>query len=427
MVTLLASNKQKFKNAISTFFIFYFLCINMATAQKFPSKNFLKKIIKSNPDKFENIRKNLEKYKVQIIYTQINRNKDNQPIIKNYYYNIQKKQYFYPASTVKLPIVLLALEKLNTLKIKDLDKNTNFFTYQARPPQTETLTDSTAENGLPSVAHYAKKVLITSDNEGSNRLYEFVGQDAVNQKLLDKNFQQTLILHRLAAPQFDEEANRYSNPFVFKKNDSVIYEEKEKYVQKKWKQKAKNTTIGKKYQNGEGKIIDAPLNFERRNFMSLKDIHKSLQSVIFPETLPKKERFNLTTEDYSFLYRYMSMLPKQSDFPKYDLPDNYAKYMLGNTEASKEMPKNIKIFNKVGMAFGFLIDNAYVIDTEKKVEFMLSAVIYVNENEILNDDKYEYDTIGFPFFKNLFDVIYEYETKRKRIYLPDFKKFIETK
>ncbi len=416
------------KNFISILFIFYLFSMNNLSAQKFPSKNFLKKIIKNNPEKFENIRKNLDKYKVQIIYSQINRDKNNQPIIKNYFYNIQKKQYFYPASTVKLPIALLALEKLNTLNIKDLDKNTNFFTYKARDPQEETLTDTTAKNGLPSIAHYIKKVLITSDNEGSNRLYEFVGQDEINQKLAEKNFKETFISHRLAAPQFDEEANRYANPFAFKKNDStIVYEEKEKYVKQKWKQKGKNTTVGKKYQNANGEIINTPLSFERRNFMSLKNIHKSLQSVVFPETLPAKERFNLTENDYQFLYKYMSMLPKESIFPKYDLPDNYAKYMLGSAIMPKEMPKNVKILNKVGMAFGFLIDNAYVMDTEKKIEFMLSAVIYVNENEILNDDKYEYETIGFPFFQNLFEVIYEYESKRKRVFLPDFKKFIDTK
>lgn len=415
-----------------TFFRFFILTLffismfsNTISAQKFPSKNFLKKLIKKHPEKFDNIRNNLQKYKVQVIYSQINRDKNNFPTIKNYFYNIQKKQYFYPASTVKLPIALLALEKLNTLNIKELDKNTPFFTYSTRPPQSETLTDSTSENQLPTIAHYIKKILITSDNEASNRLYEFVGQDAINQKLVEKNYQQSLILHRLAAPQFDEEANKYSNPFAFKKNDSIIYQEKEKKATQKWHQKAKKTTIGKGFQNDKGEIIKKPLSFERRNFMALKDIHKSLQSVIFPETLPKKERFNLTENDYQFLYQYMAMLPKESIFPKYDLPDNYAKYMLGTSTIPTNMPENIKIFNKVGMAFGFLIDNAYIIDTKNKVEFMLSAVIYVNEDEILNDDKYEYETIGFPFFQHLFEVVYDYEKNRKRVFLPDFKKFFD--
>ncbi|MES1160033.1 MAG: hypothetical protein ABUM51_04695, partial [Bacteroidota bacterium] len=58
-----------------------------------------------------------------------------------------------------------------------------------------------------------------------------------------------------------------------------------------------------------------------------------------------------------------------------------------------------------------------------KVEFMLSGVIYVNRDGILNDDKYEYEETGYPFFKEVGDIIYRYELERKRKYPPDLKKF----
>ena len=54
-------------------------------------------------------------YDVQIVYTQINRDAQNRPSFKTYRYQVDKDRYFYPASTVKLPAVLLALEKLNGL------------------------------------------------------------------------------------------------------------------------------------------------------------------------------------------------------------------------------------------------------------------------------------------------------------------------
>ncbi|MFK5098385.1 hypothetical protein, partial [Klebsiella pneumoniae] len=71
-------------------------------------------------------------------------------------------------------------------------------------------------------------------------------------------------------------------------------------------------------------------------------------------------------------------------------------------------------FNKVGDAYGFLIDVTYVKDEEKNVEFMLSAVISCNTDGIYNDDKYEYESVGYPFLKNLGQAIYQYELKRKR-------------
>jgi hypothetical protein len=395
-------------------------------AQKRTPKNFLKKILKAHPEKFGNIRKNIKKNKVQIIYTQINRDNKNNPILKSFTYNTQKKEYFYPASSVKLPLCLLALEKINNLNIKGLDKNTPFFSYARRPPQTERLIDTTSPTGLPTIAHDIKKILLVSDNESSNRLFEFLGQAYINEKLKEKGFKNSLILHRLAAPTFNEENNRYSNPFQFKKidTDTIIYEEKEKFNPLTFKQIAKNTKIGKGYINKQGKLIHEPLNFERRNFMALQDIHQCLKAVIFPETLPKKARFNLTKEDYDFLRTYMGMLPKESKFPQYDLNDSYAKYFLGSVTKNKKIPEDMRIFNKVGMAFGYLIDNAYVVDYKNKIEFMLSAVIYVNENEILNDDnKYEYESVGFPFFENLFETIYDYEKKRIKKFEPNLKDF----
>jgi hypothetical protein len=54
---------------------------------------------------------------------------------------------------------------------------------------------------------------------------------------------------------------------------------------------------------------------------------------------------------------------------------------------------------------------------------MLSAVIYVNENGILNSGAYEYKTIGFPFLNDLGNTIYNYEAKRKKICSPDLSTF----
>jgi hypothetical protein len=51
---------------------------------------------------------------------------------------------------------------------------------------------------------------------------------------------------------------------------------------------------------------------------------------------------------------------------------------------------------------------------------MLSAVIYCNRDGIQNKNEYDYDTIGYPFYKNLGQLIYDYELKRKKEFLPHF-------
>jgi len=121
----------------------------------------------------------------------------------------------------------------------------------------------------------------------------------------------------------------------------------------------------------------------------------------------------------------MSMYPAESKFPCYDSAyyyDNYVKFLLYGAEPGKP-EEGLRIFNKVGDAYGFLTDAAYIVDFRNKVEFMLTATIYCNSDGIFNDDKYDYDTIGFPFLKNLGRVIYRYELKRQRANAPDLSSF----
>jgi hypothetical protein len=81
----------------------------------------------------------------------------------------------------------------------------------------------------------------------------------------------------------------------------------------------------------------------------------------------------------------------------------------------------VRIFNKVGQAYGFVTDCSYFADTINKVEFFLSCSIYVCKNEILNADVYEYESIAMPFFRNLCNAIYTDELSRKRKHKPVFE------
>ena len=96
--------------------------------------------------------------------------------------------------------------------------------------------------------------------------------------------------------------------------------------------------------------------------------------------------------------------------------DNSKKYRLLCLE-------HIKIFNKVGLAYGFVLDNAYIIDQKHGVEFFLTAVVYGNRNGVLNDNIYDYDTLTIPFLSALGDAIYKYEKMREKKYAPDLTFF----
>ena len=122
----------------------------------------------------------------------------------------------------------------------------------------------------------------------------------------------------------------------------------------------------------------------------------------------------------------MSMYPTESKKPTYTKPDYYpayCKFLYYGADSSIAINPTIRIFNKVGDAYGYDIDNAYIVDFKNKVEFLLTAVVQSNEDGIYNDNKYEYDTVCLPFLKNLGKVIYEYELQRVKTHLPNLKKY----
>jgi len=96
----------------------------------------------------------------------------------------------------------------------------------------------------------------------------------------------------------------------------------------------------------------------------------------------------------------MKILPREAGYDPEEYYDSYVKFFLyGDTEGP--MSKDIVIYNKVGYAYGYLTDCAYIIDKKKKKEYIITATIHVNKNGIFNDDHYEYDTIGLPFLAEL--------------------------
>lgn len=403
-----------------------FICIALTscTIKEAPpeeNEKLIENLFERNNEQFEHILNQKDKYEVQVIYTQINRDSNNVPSFKTFGYNVDPERYFYPASTVKMPVAFLALEKLN--EIKDADKSTIMLTDSAFSGQTAVLKDTTSESGFPTVGHYLKKIFLVSDNDAFNRLYEFLGQETINEKLKQKGYERSRIIHRLST-FLSEEENRHTNPIRFIKDDEVVYKQPLIYNQSSLPIKGQ-TLKGKGYIK-DGKLISEPMDFTYKNFIPLDEMHMMLRAVIFPQHTDKKHTFNLTQDDYNFVYKYMSQLPSETSFPEYDQEeyhDSYSKLLMFGNEKTA-IPDHIRIFNKYGQAYGYMVDNAYIVDTENKIEFMLSAVIHTNDNEIFNDGNYEYDEVAFPFMKNLGQIIYQYELQRERNYPPNLSKFM---
>jgi hypothetical protein len=366
---------------------------------------------------------NVDKYQVQLIYTQIDRNEHGTAMLTDFTVNLDDSRYFYPASTVKLPVAILALEWLEEQNIEGLTADSPMLIDSVRPSQTPALEDLSSKDSLASIAHYIKKILLVSDNDAYNRLYELLGQDYINSKLKEKGLGNSIINHRLSTSASPEE-NRIVNPIRFMDpSGKVILQLPERATETIY-YNVDNPTIGKAFNLGDS-IVSQGMDFTFKNKLALSDLHGVVERLIFPMSFMESERFALNEQHREFLLKYLSMLPAESDFPNYPAEnywDNYSKFYLDGNDKS-DFPANIRIFNKTGQAYGHLLDASYYVDFEKVIEFFVSAVVYVNEDETLNNDNYEYDAIGFPFFAELGDYLYQLESERKKKVPADLKKF----
>lgn len=120
----------------------------------------------------------------------------------------------------------------------------------------------------------------------------------------------------------------------------------------------------------------------------------------------------------------MAIYPQHSTNPVYasrkEYPDNWCKFFLPGLQRAQPPETSVQVINKVGIAYGHLVDNALVsfhraasmtdppppshkcisedfrlFDPASRPSshdtFLLTAVIYANANECLNDDIYEED------------------------------------
>ncbi len=359
-------------------------------------------------------------YRLQLVYTQIDRNQNGVPHFTNHTLYADANNYFNPASMVKMPLAFLAMEKLYELNQSGINKFTTMQFDSNYQRQVAMYADSSAENKKPSIAHFIKRAFLISENDPYNRLYQFVGQGPTNQKLIAKGYTSTKITRQFMG--YTEDQNRHTNGIHFVDEKGVPILKLPSQYNKDSFQFGAPILIGDAHWNSKDEVVNTPFDFTRHNNISLVDMQKMLQSIIFPASVPKQNRFNMNEADRLFLLQYLSQYPSETNYPKYDSShfyDSYVKFFF--QDSTHTMPKHIRVFNKVGWAYGFLTDVSYVLDTKNNIDYMLSATVYVNSDGVVNDSKYDEATVGFPFLNQIGKAFYQYEIKRPRKFKPILK------
>ena len=352
------------------------------------NNDFLKEIIKDKED-----------YEIQVLLTKINQN-NNQVNFQKYEFQLDDNQYFYPASTNKLPIVILTLKKINELRSKGSEitlKSKIILNYKDDSSELE-LRDS-----ITSFQNLIADVFLVSDNSASNILIDFIGYNYFNNEMKNAGFQKTYLNHKFNPDPYVNSTWQISdldNNLISSTNDD------QKII------KADDKTNG--LDKGErryfkGQILNESLNFSEKNRSSITDMHNLIKYIFYPEVFDSNNTFNLNVEDYDFLRYWMSRFTYEDIGEKFIGDENffetYNKFFIHGDEQSVSN-EQIRVYNKIGQAYGTSIDNGLIKNYQDNIEFILTATIYTNKNKVINDNLYEYDAIAVPFLAKLSRAIY---------------------
>ncbi len=396
------------------FIIFYlFLAIGSVycLGQERREEPFLLYRLMNGDDLLARYVKEAAEFDIQILFTRIYRDHAGKPILDRHTFRLDGKEYFNPASLVKWPLILLTMEKINELRRQipeiSLDNRIEFLGNTFCSPQVTG--DPLAPDRVSRLSTYIKEMLLVSDDNAYNRLYDFMGQEAIQRRLTARGYDSVRVIARFAPCSYEE--NR-KTPHIRMYNASrqVIYNQSAQFNERPLSNPLGQVTVGGR-------------DYSRFNRLSLEDMCEMMLGVFVPEAVSDDKKFDLNETDIELLRSYTAMYPADSEFGVFREKARFyhrhlKKYLLYGKDPDVTDIPGLRIHNMVGESHGTLADVAYFVNPEENVEFMLAAVINTCGKKEINYANYRYEQIGLPFLQRLGECVYQYCRQERYNRLP---------
>lgn len=307
------------------------------------------------------------------------------------------QQYFYPASAIKLCGAVGALLALQDAAARDPSVTLDApVVIGARFPGDKRIdADATDVDGGPlTFRHLLRKLVLVSDNAAHNHCVELLGQDGMNRRMWEAGFASARLWHRLSEARTRDENQQTREVRV----GDTVFPAREAGIglaNDGWT----GLDVGTAWMQG-GERIDGPMSFAQKNAMALDDLQDVLVAVMRPDVVLGKRGFpDMSRAHRRFLVMALGELPRESANPKYDpakTPDHACKFLLRGLRDVVPADK-LRVYGKIGRAYGFSTENAYVVDARDGRAFFLAITLYTNADGVLNDDRYGYEDVADPF------------------------------
>ncbi|MBL0196459.1 MAG: serine hydrolase [Myxococcales bacterium] len=347
--------------------------------------------------------KDRERYRFQVLYAAVTKAEAGRPASLERHGYFADAEYFFPASSMKVPLALASYDRLPALRhakhaAVGLGRDTTLEIFPSSGPGSPFST---------TLARETWRALIVSDNASANRLLAFAGHKEAHETLWGLGLASARVRMGFAtggeidpatvSPRIDLVPKTGPRDTLPPRKSTLVLP-----ATRALRLEVGNASVE------SGKLVKGPASFADRNAMTLRDLQDTLVRIVRPELLGAKlPKDQATPDDLAYVKEALGTLPSQSGLPGYDR-NVVADYRLNPFLRGLERVRargRLEVYAKVGQAYGFLTTNAYVVEKATGKAFFLAATVYANPDEVINDDLYAYDDVAFPALADVAEVV----------------------
>lgn len=398
-----------YKMKISFFCLVLFIFYNTANAQHSAddlNQNLLLQIIRGKDSTVDHVLNKAEKYHFQLILTLVDQH-DGKDELLSFDFN-QDKYYYNPASLIKLPVVILAAEKMSRLK------ETFNVSVDDRIGLQICSCDKTTEDyinrSIPSTFRQVmRETIIMSSNPGFNYFFNFLGRDSFNTRIKDLGYSKTNLRRRFYANCTESDQSRFGGVNFYDEKGRIKHSMKCYFSNKSWENNADWPHLAGLKHKENGKYVNGPKDYRDGNFLALSDAHGMMLKLFNPEKFDPRSNFQIDSSIKNILIDALGNFPRELNSIHYKetYPDYYYKFFL-DPKTMNTADGELRIYNKVGIAGGFISDVSFFHDKRSGIKFYLSGAMLAKKDGIMDNGKYDYYDIGIPVFRKIGSMIYAY-------------------
>lgn len=368
-------------------------------------QNLITLILKGKDSTVDHVINNADKYHFQIILSLVDNNNGKEEVIS---FDINKdKHYFGPASLIKFPVAIVAAEKLSALKNQydvglddsisvetcSCDKNTVSYFKKTSPPTFRQL---------------LRETMIMSSNPGYNFFYNFLGREAFNTRISELGYERINLRNRFYLPCPENEQSLFGGIRFYAADGTEKYAINCVASKGNWLNSEEWPHLAGTKHKENGKWVNGPKSYLNGNYVSLGEAHEMMISLMNTDS----DAYTIDAEIRQVLIDALGSFPrelKSTHFPG-PYPDHYYKFFL-DPSVMNTSDGELRIYNKVGIASGFISDVSFFHNRSTGLKFYLSAAMMPKKDGIPDNGKYDYYSIGIPVFRKIGAMIYTYLSK----------------